>query len=408
MHAQTNIELQTNYRRITEKNSMQYFRLHDADAEPASAALTIKEIVQQPEVWQKVQALLAASRSNIDAFIQPVLDNPRLRIVLTGAGTSAFIGECLAPAMSQQMGSWVEAVSTTDLVARPEGYLYHDVPTLVVSFARSGNSPESVAAIDICQQFVGHCHHLVVTCNAGGALALRCAGMPNAHVIVLPEETNDKGFAMTSSFTSMLLAAATIFHILPDDAVKVAAISAAAANTLGDAAPLLRELALSRFERIIYIGSGVFKGLAREAALKMLELTDGKVIATSDTSLGFRHGPKTIVNGKTLIVVLLSNEADTRRYDLDILRELRTDGVAGRIIALTAQDDEAATHPDHLLIDAMAQAGDLALCLPFIMFAQSLALMQSIQLGITPDSPNAAGTVNRVVQGVTIYPSRPS
>jgi tagatose-6-phosphate ketose/aldose isomerase len=397
--------INSEFNRNTEKN-MQYFRLNDSDAEPAGAAWTSREIVQQPDVWRKVQALMAENRNPIDGFTKPLLDNPRLRIILTGAGTSAFIGECLAPAMSQQLGRRVEAVSTTDLVAGPDGYLYHDVPTLLVSFARSGNSPESVAAIDICQRYVADCHHLIVTCNRQGELAARCTKMQNASVIVLPEETNDQGFAMTSSFTSMLLSAAMAFRVLPGDAGTVATISGAAAKALADAGPMLRSLVAHRFERVIYIGSGVFKGLAREAALKMLELTDGRIIATSDTSLGFRHGPKTIVNGQSLIIAMLSNEADTRRYDLDILRELRADGVAGRIIALTAIKDEAAQHPDHLLIDTMEEASDLAICLPFIVFAQSLALMQSIQLGITPDNPNSAGTVNRVVKGVTIYPPK--
>jgi len=387
---------------------MHQFTLNDSELELAGAAWTSREITQQPRVWQQVQALMSECGAQIDAFTRPLLDNPRLRIVLTGAGTSAFIGECLAPAMSQQLGRWVEAVSTTDLVGRPEGYLYHDVPTLLVSFARSGNSPESVAAIDICQQFVADCHHLVVTCNREGNLALRCTAMANASVIVLPEDTNDKGFAMTSSFTSMLLAAAMAFCLLPRDAEHIAPVSAAAAKALSAAGPLLRTLVQGGFERIIYLGSGVFKGLAREAALKMLELSDGRIIATSDTSLGFRHGPKTIVNHQTLVVIMISNDPDTRRYDLDILRELRNDAVAERIVALSAIDDDAVSHPDHLLIENMAQAGDLALCLPFVVFAQALALMQSIQLGITPDSPNAAGTVNRVVQGVTIYPAKPA
>lgn len=387
---------------------MHHFTLSDAQLEQAGAGWTSKEIVQQPKVWQRVQGLLAERGASIDAFMAPLLDNARLRIVLTGAGTSAFIGECLAPAMSQQLGRWVEAVSTTDLVARPEGYLYRDIPTLLVSFARSGNSPESVAAIDICQQFVTDCHHLVVTCNRDGSLASRCGAMANAKVIVLPDETNDKGFAMTSSFTSMLLAAAVSFHLLPREAEQVAAVAAAADKALDDAQALLGALAQGSFERVIYLGSGVFKGLAREAALKMLELTDGRIIATSDTSLGFRHGPKTIVNHQTLVVLMISNDADTRRYDLDILKELRNDGVAGRIVALSAIEDAAVQHPDHLLISNMAKSGDLALCLPFVVFAQSLALMQSLQLGITPDTPNAAGTVNRVVQGVTIYPAKPA
>ena len=384
---------------------MHYFGLQATRIEQSGATWTTKEINQQPAVWKKVAAQALRYSVEIDQFIAALLDNHRLRIVLTGAGTSAFIGDCLAPAMSHTLGRWVDAVSTTDLVARPDGYLYRDVPTLLVSFARSGNSPESVAAIDLCEQFVSNCQHLIITCNREGKLSERGNAMRNAKVIVLPDETNDRSFAMTSSFSSMLLAAGMIFRVLPREAAQVNHISAAAEKVMADIGSMLPALVENRFERVIYLGSGALKGLAREAALKMLELSDGQVIATSDTSLGFRHGPKTIVNHQTLIVVMLSNDPTTRRYDLDILRELRGDAVAGRIVAVSAIADAATAHPDHILVDFMARESDIATCLPFVVFAQALALVQSIALGLKPDSPNASGTVNRVVQGVTIYPA---
>jgi len=152
------------------------------------------------------------------------------------------------------------------------------------------------------------------------------------------------------------------------------------------------------------LGSQAFKGLAREAALKMLELSDGRIVALPDTPLGFRHGPKTIVNDRTLVVVLLGNEAYARRYDLDLLKELRADGVAGRVLALTAQAIDG-RHADDVVLAGGAGAGsDLALCLPYAVFAQVLAFLQSLALGLRPDVPNAGGTVSRVVRGVTIYP----
>ena len=152
------------------------------------------------------------------------------------------------------------------------------------------------------------------------------------------------------------------------------------------------------------LGSGAFKGLARVAALKLLELSDGKVVALAETPLGFRHGPKTIVNAQTLVVVLLGNDAYTRRYDLDLLYELRSDGVAGRVLALTARPLDV-PHPDDIVLSmGAARVSDLALCLPYVMFAQAFAFLQSLALGLRPDVPNAGGTVSRVVRGVTIYP----
>jgi tagatose-6-phosphate ketose/aldose isomerase len=178
--------------------------------------------------------------------------------------------------------------------------------------------------------------------------------------------------------------------------------------------PVITSLVRAQFDRVVYLGSGELKGLAREASLKMLELTDGRVVSIADAPLGFRHGPKTILNGSTLAVVFLSNDPYTRRYDLDLLAELRRDGMAGQVIAL-ANRAGIPEHPDTLILDdggtpeTVASRGtdtlaDLALCLPYAVFAQALAMLRSLSLGLTPDNPNAAGTVNRVVQGVSIYP----
>jgi tagatose-6-phosphate ketose/aldose isomerase len=202
----------------------------------------------------------------------------------------------------------------------------------------------------------------------------------------------------------MLLAAAVALQVLPADDARVARLAEAGTRVLDSCVPLLRSLVHARFERVVYLGSNELKGLAREAALKMLELTDGRVIAIADSPLGFRHGPKTILNGSTLVVAFLSNDAHARRYELDLLTELRRDAVAGRVIALAGRDG-GGRHPDDLLLaPGVDTVSDLELCLPYVVFAQALGMLRSLSLGLSPDSPNAAGTVNRVVQGVSIYP----
>ncbi|GAC1310683.1 MAG: SIS domain-containing protein [Steroidobacteraceae bacterium] len=383
---------------------MDYFGISQEQLEKSGGLWTALEISQQPHIWPLVLQLIAGDAPALRAFLDPLLRRQGLRIVLTGAGTSAFVGECVAPALARHVRLRVDAVPTTDIVGAPQSWLPSGVPTLMVSFARSGNSPESAAALRLAQQCVQECHHLIFTCNADGALCKLGRTLPNAHVVVLPPETHDRGFAMTSSFSGMLLATALAFDLIGADADTIGHLARGARSLLGNTLPLVRSLVNEKFERMVYLGSNALKGLAREAALKTLELSDGRIVAVADTTLGFRHGPKTIINGRTLLIVMLCNDPYTRRYDVDLLNELRGDGIAGRVLALTAQSVAGGPHADDVLLADAATLCDLGLCLPYAVFAQTLAFMQSLALGLRPDVPNAGGTVNRVVQGVSIHP----
>ena len=359
---------------------------------------TMREIRQQPETLRATQALLMANRGAIEAFVAPLLARPEVRIVLTGAGTSAFIGEALAPWLSRVHDRTVEAIATTDIVSAPTLHLRRDLPTLLVSFGRSGNSPESVAAVEIADALLAEVHHLVITCNAEGALAARRGA--GAHVVTLPEATHDRGFAMTSSFTAMLMAARSILGGVEATGRRLPAIADAVGAALTAADPLLTALAARRFDRVVYLGSGMFKGLAHEAALKVMELSDGAVVTTFDSPMGFRHGPKTIVTGDTLAAVFVANDPRVRPYDLDMVDELRADGRCGAVLAIAAQPLAG----DAIVVPGLAAADDADLLCPFVALAQLFGVRVSQRLGLFPDRPNASGTVNRVVQGVHIHP----
>jgi tagatose-6-phosphate ketose/aldose isomerase len=368
------------------------------DAEiPGGELWTRREIEQQPDTLRATQQELRARQVAIEAFVAPLLARPELRIVLTGAGTSAFIGECLAPWLSKLLDRCVEAIATTDIVSAPHYRLRRDTPTLLISFGRSGNSPESLAAVELLDAHVEEAYHLVITCNAAGALAQRTEG--NTQIVVLPEATHDRGFAMTSSFSAMMLAALSILGGIDALDPRVPVIATGVEGALVEAELLVERLAQREFKRVVYLGSGVFTGLAREAALKMMELSDGAVVTCFDSALGFRHGPKTIVNGETLVVVFVANDPLVRLYDLDIVGELRSDGHSGGVIVVSAQPADGAD----ITVPGMAQAADPDLLFPFIVPAQLLGLRVSQLLGLTPDNPNASGAVNRVVQGVRIH-----
>jgi tagatose-6-phosphate ketose/aldose isomerase len=384
---------------------MTLFDIDMAQWQARGGAATAQEIAQQPQVWAQTGELLAAPDARaIAAALGGLLARPDLRIILAGAGSSAFIGECLAPALMQHTGRRVEAIATTDLVAGAGRWFQHDVPTLLVSFARSGSSPESVAALALADRFVDECHHLVLTCNEAGELCVRGRANPRGLVLVLPDAAHDRGFAMTSSFTSLLLAAAGLFGVIDASAAALARLGSAARDALARATPLARALVERRFERVVYLGGNEFKGLAREAALKLLELTDGAAVGAFDTPLGFRHGPKTIIDRRSLVVLFVSNDAHARRYDLDLLRELRDDGRAGRVVALAGRADGVDVAAGDLVVAGLEAASDLECVLAFAGFFQLFALLQSMALGLAPDNPSVSGTVTRVVHGVTIHP----
>ena len=247
--------------------SQQFLSEHGADR-------TAREIAQQPRAWEQTQERLHSEREPIERFLNPLLGTDALRIILTGAGSSAYIGQCLAPELLRVLGKRVEAIATTDLVSGPREYLQRDAPTLLVSFARSGSSPESLAAIDLADQCVKHCHHLIITCNPDGALYRNSLNKPARLAVLLPELTHDLGFAMTASFSSMLYAALAIFSGIERTAPRVGNLARSATSLIARHSGAIKTLAEKDYPRVVFLGSRGFAGLAAEAALKLLELTD--------------------------------------------------------------------------------------------------------------------------------------
>ena len=393
---------------------MRYLDFEEVELQRLSAYWTAREISQQPLVWGNTVDTLRDSARELEAFMAPLLLRTDLRVILTGAGSSAYIGRCLQPALLQRLARRVEAIPTTDIVAGPLQVLQPDVPTLLVSFGRSGSSPESLAAVALTERHVKECYHLIVTCNPHGELFRRCAGQRRSFALLLPEATHDRGFAMTSSFTAMALAAMGAFVRGAANSPVAARIHAAGPYVLKDLTAPLRVFAAQSFTRVVFLGSRGLAGLAKEAAHKLLELTDGEVASIANSPLGIRHGPKTFVNRETLVVVFVSNDALARRYDFDLLRELCLERVAGKVLAITGRPLDAAPSSarappleaiacDSLLIPGMQGSDDFELLFPFAMCAQIFAFYRALQLRKAPDNPSASGTVNRVVKGVTIH-----
>ena len=300
---------------------------------------TTTEIKQQPELWLDTLNIYKENLEAIESFLAEAraMGEGRLSVVFTGAGTSDYVGDTCAPYLRHAGDTKLydfKPIATTDIVSAPRDFLNPDEPTVVVSFARSGNSPESLAAVQVAKTFVKNVKFLNITCAPEGKLAVESEGDADQLTLLIPR-ANDKGFAMTGSYSCMTLLATLIFDTASLEQ-KTAWVEAAA--KLGEDVVAreseIAEFLSGDFNRVTYLGSGSFVGLAQEAQLKILELAHGLVATSWDSCMGYRHGPKSFVDDKTIVFVYMNNDEYTRQYDLDILNEINGDQIAAKTIAI--------------------------------------------------------------------------
>ena len=373
--------------------------------EQRKAHHTAKEICQQPQIWRNLWQIIAQQQNQLQSFLQPLLSDPNLEIILTGAGSSAFGGVALAPWLREHTHRNVYAYGTTEIVADPLQYFTANKKTLVVSFARSGNSPESVAAVKLADQLISDCYHLFLICNPNCALsdyATNNNSLNRIFQLVMPEGAHDLGFAMTSSISSMMLAAllllGNIDQVVAHEAIME--IASICEQKIASWQEITKQLAHKNHQRVIYVGSSCFTGIAQESALKILELTAGKIASRFDSILGLRHGPKFMINSQSLVVCFFSNDHYIHQYDTDLFDELVHDHIATDVFALSGKNSGNKQN----ILALNSNLADCWLIFPYLVFAQMLAFEKSLSNDLTPDNPCPTGEVNRVVKGVTIYP----
>lgn len=382
-----------------------FLTISDEMLKRASAFDTAKEITQQPHTWRKTLSLIQSKKNTIKLFLNQLGVLGSFDIVFMGAGTSEYIGNSLVHYFNTLTHYNARSVASTDMILNPSLYVNPNKNTLFISYGRSGNSPESVGSVNAANTATNHAYHLFITCNKEGALAKLAVGDNRILALELPEETNDLGFAMTSSFTNMLLATVLCFNLDQIDRYEnmINDLAFFVENQLLKHAEYLRELVDEfDFDRIIYLGSACMKGFAQESALKVLELTQGRVSTLFDTLTGFRHGPKSFINQKSIIVIYLSDDKLTRKYELDLINELKSQQKGYKLLVINHNYCELITD-----YNIHCEYNDIPMelvGLKMIVIAHMIAFFKSLSLGITVDNPCPTGEVNRVVTGVTIYP----
>lgn len=383
---------------------MKYLNIDEAVLKDNGAFYTAKEIAGQPELWMNIFEKVVTEKEKITSFLDDVLKKTK-KIILTGAGTSGYIGYSIEGAFQRRNKITTISIPTTHLVSHPQDYFDSELPTLLVSFARSGNSPESVAAVELADKYCDECYHLLITCDPEGNLA-KCSFKNSSYVFILPPEANDKSLAMTGSYSGMLLSALLINDIKNIYTLKatVQTLQIYGNKILGKYLNAIKDVAYLPFKRTVFLGSGPQYGTAMESHLKLQELSDGRVICKNDSYLGFRHGPKAVVNGDTLVVYYFSNRKDVFRYEKDLVtsmdkgnKPLFQIGIAEGVLNDINIDEKI------ILSDESISISEEYLSVSNILLGQLLGFYKSLDIGLNPDSPSRSGAISRVVKGVIIY-----
>lgn len=368
---------------------------------------TLREVFQQPSVW--ADTALRAVEYLREQFL-PLLEARAFRsIVFAGSGSSHYVGELVAPMLTQRLGMPVSAVAAGDFLTHGRDALPHLEPSLVVSIARSGNSPESLAAVRVLMREAPDCRFLHITCNGEGKLVSESIDDPRVQRLILHPFSNDQSLVMTSSFTSMALAGLSLgFADSPETYLSQAEVLA---EMVSAKLPAMMDFAASlpfaHCRRALYLGSGCQVGASREAALKLTEMTAGRILSTTETYLGLRHGPMAAIDDGTLIVCSVPPDPRPSRYAADLIRELQNKelglaivvaepGAIPRILEQGGPEASSILPHESVLSEPFAAIAN-------VVIGQAIGFFACREGGLRPDAPSESAVITRVVEPFPIY-----
>jgi len=388
-----------------------FMELSETEKKERGLVHTPREIFQQPQTWAETYLRCREAQVEWSPFLKKSgvgVKKSEATVVLVGAGTSDFVGRSLAPLLRSRWGCEAWAVPSTDLLTNIDNYQTAQRPHLWISFSRSGDSSEGVAVLRRAISQYPAIRHFVVTCNQAGAMAELCRQNPErALALVLDEAVNDRGLAMTSSFSNMVVAGQCLAHLDDLDAYGkiVRYLVDSGSKVLFTAAKQASVLTQLNFSKACFVGSGALAAVAKESALKVLELTAGKIYTMSESALGLRHGPMSAIDGETVFTLFLSDETLRRRYEVDLLREIRHKKLGKAVVAVVPRGcADVQSLADHVISLELPQGfGDEYRPPLDVVFGQLLGLFSSIHAGLEPDHPSPGGVITRVVSHVNIY-----
>ena len=374
----------------------------DAEQQRLGYFHTLREICQQPWTWLQTCERILRQRQLLEKELRGIRS-----LVLTGSGSSEYAADCVRFLLQNELAINTQSISGGDLLMYGTKTLPPGRPGLLVSLARSGDSPESSGVVELLLDTEPEFRHIVITCNEQGTLARKWRSHERVQIVTLPVETNDKSLVMTSSFTNLLLAARFLGMLTRPAQYQnlCTALGNMTRQLIGTKMDVLAKIAESGFHRAVFLGSGSRFAAAREASLKMLELTAGRVTTMCETFLGFRHGPMSYVHNGTLIVCQLSCDPNLRAYELDLLRELDRKKLGLLKLIIGENIPRAVIRDGDEVIECrgFSAIGDEDSSTVYVVVAQLLSFFRSLEEGLMPDSPSEAGIINRVVEKFPLH-----
>lgn len=372
---------------------------------------TPHEIFQQPKTWESTYRICTEKSAEVKAFLKKsrIGGSENFPVVfLVGAGTSDYVGRSLTHLLRQRWQCETWAVPSTDLLTSMENMITPGREYLWIAFSRSGDSPEGVAVLEKALANHPQIRHLAITCNREGRMASLCSSnSENALALVLDSAVNDRGLAMTSSFTNMVVAGQCLANLdsLHSFGATLESMSQAGARFLDQSAQCASDIASMGISKACFVGSGSLAGVANESALKLLELTAGRIHTMAESTLGLRHGPMSALDQTSLLVLFLSSDEKRRFYEIDLLKEVREKKLGKMTVVVTPRHYDGLSELANsvLSLDASTAITDEYLAPITVMFAQLLGLFASINAGLQPDHPSPNGAISRVVSHVNIY-----
>lgn len=328
-------------------------------------------------------------------------------VFLIGAGTSDYIGQALANLFQQKWQCETIAVASTDLLTNMEDHILHNRQYLWISFSRSGDSPEGVTVLKKALEEYPNIAHLVVSCNAEGKMIQDHRNDPRVFGLLLDDAVNDRGLAMTSSFSNMVICGQCLANIWSVDEYEpiLHSLIASGEKFLETAPDLAAKLAEGPYTNVCFAGSGALKAVARESALKTSELTAGRIRTMAESTMGLRHGPLAALNEETLFVAFISGDNRRQRYDIDLLKEIGSKGVVPARVAVAADSGKELRGVAEYVVASGSRVNIPDAYLPplDVIFGQLLGLFFSLRCNLKPDVPSPKGVITRVVQNVNIH-----
>jgi len=335
---------------------------------------TYREIMGQFSSWEATLNGVLNQGQRLKRFLR---EGEFEEVIFTGCGSSYYLSLAAAATFQAITGVRSSALPASEIFLYPERSLVQEGGILLVAVSRSGETTETLQAVETFKERGGE-KVLAISCYEESAL------VKGASLSLVAKEAREKSVVQTGSFSSMFIIAQLIAVMAAGGGyqTELRALPAHGARVMEESHPFIRRTAEEeRYTRFFFLGSGGYYGLACEASLKMKEMSLSP--AEPFHSLEFRHGPKSMLSEKSLVIALLSDSA--MRYELPLLAELK--GYGCQIVALAERGNKEELGGVDYVIPLHSGLSELIRGLLFMPPLQLLGYYRAMAKGLNPDRP---------------------